>query len=70
MKKEEKQILNKLIQDRRNCTWYVGQGKRGEFCVQPHHHRNFSGYLTWGLCEGTCNDFELKRIRGRKRRER
>lgn len=60
LNKREKRILNKMLQDRRNCKWYIPERTRGEFCFHLKHNRNLAGYRTWGLCKGVCKDFEPK----------
>ena len=56
MEKKEKQILNKILGDRRTCLWYIDA--HGDFCFHVKHRRNSGNYITWGLCERVCNDFE------------
>ena len=60
LSKKEQRILNKMLQTRMNCRWYVSQGRRGEFCTHPNHTRHMSNYAVWGLCNGVCGDFEAK----------
>ena len=60
LSKKEQRILNKILQTRINCRWYLRESKGREFCAHPHHTRYVSNFATWGLCKGVCEDFETK----------
>lgn len=64
LKKEEKQVLNRILQDKRTCKLYVYSG--GDFCLHWDHLRNLGNGFSWGLCENVCKDFEKVRERGRR----
>ena len=57
LSKKEQRILNKILQDKRNCKYYLTDGV-GDFCYHPKRQRRKNNYLMWGTCKKVCRFFE------------